>query len=110
MLQALKLEQERLNDEEMAKKSKITQKEKKPKEEAKTMDNKNDKNVSDAKNGIAETADHSVTTPIESSTVPPGEKNKELHQTEEHFHVRANTHRNILISCIYVWIKDKNRY
>ncbi|XP_034425328.1 sperm-associated antigen 17 isoform X1 [Hippoglossus hippoglossus] len=74
-LKALKLEQERLKEEEMDKKSKRenTPKGKKPKEEAKTTDNKNDKNVS-------------VTTPIESSTVPPGEENKELHQTEERFH------------------------
>ncbi|XP_053272684.1 sperm-associated antigen 17 [Pleuronectes platessa] len=72
-LKALKLEQDRLMEEEMAKKLKRenTPKGKKPKEEDKTTDNKNDV---------------PVTTPIESSTVPPGEENEELHQTEEPFH------------------------
>ncbi|CAB1452349.1 unnamed protein product [Pleuronectes platessa] len=72
-LKALKLEQDRLMEEEMAKKLKRenTPKGKKTKEEDKTTDNKNDV---------------PVTTPIESSTVPPGEENEELHQTEEPFH------------------------
>ncbi|XP_060922240.1 sperm-associated antigen 17 isoform X2 [Limanda limanda] len=72
-LKALKAEQDRLMEEEMAKKLKkeSTPKGKKGKEEAKPTDNKNDV---------------PVPTPVESSTVPPGEENEELQQTEEPFH------------------------
>ncbi|XP_069374874.1 sperm-associated antigen 17 isoform X3 [Paralichthys olivaceus] len=87
-LKAWKLEQERLKEEEMAKKSKRenTPKIKQQKEEAKLTDNKNNKTLSGGKMRKGETAGSSVRTPTESfiTTVPPGEENKELHQAEEH--------------------------
>lgn len=94
MVQAWKLEQERLKEEDMAKKSKKenTLKGKQQKEEAGLPDNKKSKTVSSGKSR-AETAGSSAKTPTESisTTAPPVEENEELHPTEEPFNVRAHT-------------------
>ncbi|XP_045921356.1 sperm-associated antigen 17 isoform X4 [Micropterus dolomieu] len=87
-LKAWKLEQERLKEEDMAKKSKKenTLKGKQQKEEAGLPDNKKSKTVSSGKSR-AETAGSSAKTPTESisTTAPPVEENEELHPTEEPF-------------------------
>ncbi|XP_050932117.1 sperm-associated antigen 17 isoform X1 [Lates calcarifer] len=89
-LKAWKLEQERLKEEEMAKKSKKenTPKGKQPKEDTKSTDNKRSAASSGGgKKSRAETAGSSAKTPREtiSTTVPPMEENRDLHQTEEDF-------------------------
>lgn len=94
MLQAWKLEQERLKEEEMAKKSKKenTAKGKQQQEEAKSTDNKKSKPLS-GKKSRAETASSSAKTPTRDSitaTAPPVAENRELPHTEEPFNVRAH--------------------
>ncbi|XP_026208160.1 sperm-associated antigen 17 isoform X3 [Anabas testudineus] len=86
-LKAWKLEQERLKEEEMARKSKkeSAPKSKQPTEEDKSIDSKKSKTLSGAKKSRVGTADSSAKTPSGSisTTAPPVEENKELHQTEE---------------------------
>lgn len=95
-LQAWKLEQARLQEEEMTKKSKKenTPKGKQQGEEARPVDNKKSKTLSSGKKSRAETAGNSAKTPTESITVPPVEENKELHPTEEPFNVRAHKQKH----------------
>ena len=93
-LQAWKLEQEQLKEEEMAKKSKKdnTPKGKQQKEDAKSTDKKGQKTAASGKKSRAETAVSSAKTPTESITTaaPHVEDNKDLHQTEVPFNVRAH--------------------
>lgn len=98
--QAWKLEQERLKEEEMTKKSKKDSppKGKQEKEGSKSMDNKKSKTPSGKKR--PETAGNTDRTATESvvTTAPPMEEKKELHLTEKPFNVRAQTKKNIDIS------------
>ncbi|XP_040887756.1 sperm-associated antigen 17 [Toxotes jaculatrix] len=88
-LKAWKLEQERLKEEEMAKKSKKenTPKGKQTNEESKSADDKNSKTLSGGKKSRAGTAGSSAKTPREpiTTTAPTVEENTDLLQTEEHF-------------------------
>ncbi|XP_026155171.1 sperm-associated antigen 17 isoform X2 [Mastacembelus armatus] len=82
-LKAWKMEQERLKEEEMTKKSKKenTPKVKQPEEDKKS------RTMSGGKKSRAETAASSAKTAVESdpTTAPPMEENEEMHQTEEPF-------------------------
>ncbi|XP_070710647.1 sperm-associated antigen 17 [Pempheris klunzingeri] len=88
-LKAWKLEQERLKEEEMAKKSKKenTLKGKQQKEDSRSADNNKSKTLPSDKKSRGETAGISAKTPTEhiTTTVPPLEENKALHQAEEPF-------------------------
>lgn len=94
MLQAWKLEQEQLKEEETSKKSKKdnTPKSRQQKEEAKPTDDKKSKALTSGKKSRAETANSSDKTKREpvTSTVPPVGGNKEQHPTEEVVKVREH--------------------
>nr|XP_020479386.1 sperm-associated antigen 17 [Monopterus albus] len=83
-LKAWKLEQERLKEEEMARKSK---KEDTPRGRLLREEDKKSKTLSSAKKSRAETDVSSAKTPVESTTTaaPPVEEATERHQTEEPF-------------------------
>ncbi|XP_069026480.1 sperm-associated antigen 17 [Embiotoca jacksoni] len=87
-LKAWKLEQERLKEEELAKKSKKegTPKGKQQKETSRATANKTTKTLPDGKKSRPGTAGSRGKGPAESNmTAPPGKENKELHLTEEPF-------------------------
>ena len=92
MIQAWKIEQEKLKEEEMNKKSKKENapKGQQQKEEAMSTDNKKSKTLPTGKKSRAGS---SARTNIESNntTAPPWEENKELHTSAEPFKVRAHS-------------------
>lgn len=98
MLQAWKLEQDRLKEEEMAKKSKKenTSRNKQQQQLKEEEANIKSKTLSSGKKSRAET------TPSESitNTAPPVEDNLELHPTEEPFNVRAHAHTQQVNVCM----------
>ena len=94
MLQAWKLEQDRLKEEEMAKKSKkentqrIKQQQQQQQQLKEEEANIKSKTLSSGKKSRAEMTPSESTT----NTAPPVEDNVELHPTEEPFNVRAYAH------------------
>ncbi|CAJ1086379.1 sperm-associated antigen 17 isoform X2 [Xyrichtys novacula] len=88
-LKAWKLEQERLQGEEIAKKAKkdSAAKSKQQKEEAKSTNNKKNKALTSGKKSRAQTTNNSAKTPGEptATTEPSVEGEKEQHPTEEKF-------------------------
>nr|XP_046236431.1 sperm-associated antigen 17 isoform X2 [Scatophagus argus] len=88
-LKAWKLEQERLKEEEMAKKSKKdgTPRGRQQKEEMRSTDNKTSQTLSSGKKGREETAGASAKTPLESvtATAPLVAENTKEHPTEKPF-------------------------